>query len=992
MKKIMLRTILSTFPKAMRAAALINEDFRNHLQTNNAIVQIRLKDNSVVHYYAFENGKILSRPILHEKPDVEIIFKSVRVALGFLKASPDQGDIVHFIKNYQVELLGDDLLSHWFATLVKKMTSGFLSKGVLMPDGAVRYTTNTNGGPLFVFVKNNKIIRTLPIDLMDDDPASWTIKAHGESFTPLRKSLVNVHALASKSLVYSDKRLLYPMKRIDFDSQGERNTKNRGISGYERISWEEALDIVVSEITRQKTVHGPGSITLFHPAHHTQGNLGYWLSALFRFGNIIGVTPMAFSPISWEGWYWGAQHHYGNSLRLGHAGSYGTVEDCLQEAELIVFWASDPESTSGLYAGFEGTQRRLWAKKLGIQFVHIDPHYNHTAQLLGGKWLPVRPTTDSALAHAIMYVWIVEDLYDKDYVAKRTTGFDEWKAYILGETDGTPKTPKWQEAETGISAKDVLSLARLWASKKTYLSAGGLGGGFGGACRASSGLQWARNMILLMAMQGWGKPGVNFGNLQCGAPLDMSIYFPGYAEGGISGDLERTASSINNYTRMPHVLTKNTVAQIMPREGLPEAVKQDNCVMFPWDGSSLEKQFDPVEYPKPGYSRVHMLYRYGASSFGTTMNSSRLVDMYRDESMEFVVNQSIWNEGEVQFADIILPACTSFERYDISEVCGCAGYIHHNQNQMNHRMVVMQHKCIEPLGESKSDYQIFLDILSRLGFGMMFSEGCDDLDWCKRIFESSDLKYYISWKDFLKKGYVVLPPEDEKTRDPVYMRWYAEGKKKDVPQPHHLPANYSKKFLEGLKTQSGKIEFLTNSLRRVAPDNKERPVLNRYMTSWEGRRSKTLFKKYPLQMVSAHPRYSFHTQADGKNSHINSIKDHRITVDGYAYWVIHMNNHDAKERNLRQNSLVAVSNDRGTVICAVDISPLVARGVVKTFESCAEFDFVETSDGRIIDRGGSVNLLTPSRSQAEGTSAIAPNSCLVEVTEWTGSWSEAANE
>ena len=68
-----------------------------------------------------------------------------------------------------------------------------------------------------------------------------------------------------------------------------------------------------------------------------------------------------------------------------------------------------------------------------FEFIHIDPHYNPTAQLFGGRWIPIRPQTDAALAIAIMYVWIKEDLYDVDYVRTRTTGFDEWRAYVMGE-------------------------------------------------------------------------------------------------------------------------------------------------------------------------------------------------------------------------------------------------------------------------------------------------------------------------------------------------------------------------------------------------------------------------------------------------------------------------------------------------------------------------------------------------------------------------------
>src|SRR5205814_2332369 len=164
------------------------------------------------------------------------------------------------------------------------------------------------------------------------------------------------HALALKSMVYSPKRVLYPMKRVDFDVNGERNVQQRGISGYTRISWDEALDIVAGEIQRIKREHGPGALAIAQPAHHPWGNL------------------------------------------------------------------------------------------------------NHTAQLLGGKWITIRPGTDAALAMAVMHEWIVDGTYDKDYVAQRTTGFGEWRAYLLGTSDGVAKTPEWQEAETGVAAKDVRSL------------------------------------------------------------------------------------------------------------------------------------------------------------------------------------------------------------------------------------------------------------------------------------------------------------------------------------------------------------------------------------------------------------------------------------------------------------------------------------------------------------------------------------------------------
>ena len=73
------------------------------------------------------------------------------------------------------------------------------------------------------------------------------------------------------------------------------------------------------------------------------------------------------------------------SLRIGQCETYGGVEDCLKEAEMIVFWSANPEATSGSYGAFEGTVRRNWLKETDIEIVHIDPYYNDTAQFLGGR-------------------------------------------------------------------------------------------------------------------------------------------------------------------------------------------------------------------------------------------------------------------------------------------------------------------------------------------------------------------------------------------------------------------------------------------------------------------------------------------------------------------------------------------------------------------------------------------------------------------------------
>lgn len=980
MKSLILKVILAGLPVILKGTAKKSLKFREFLGRNNAIVQIQLKNGSIGRYYIIKNGSITSKGGVHPHADVRMMFKDIRTALTMMKPNADMGEVVHAAKNFKVQVHGPDNLVVWFMQLLNMSQSAGIQFGTKTEFGEDRYTTLTNGGPLFVYVKNDKIIRVTPIDFEDKDGESWTINARGRSFKPRRQATVAPHALAVKSSVYSDKRILHPLKRVDFDPNGERNPQNRGKSGYVQISWDEALDLVTNEIKKQKKDHGPGSITISHGSHHQWGNVGYYLSSLLRFGNLIGFTRIAANPDSWEGWYWGAMHHWGHSHRIGVAGNYGTVEDCLQESELIVFWSSDPESTNGAYMGFEGTQRRLWAKELGIEFVHIDPHFNPTAQLIGGRWIPIKPGTDAALAHAIMYVWDTEGLYDKEYVENRTTGYAEWREYLIGITDGIPKTPEWQENETNVPARVVRALARHWASKKTYLSAGAGGTGFGGACRGANGAQWARSMVMMMAMQGLGKPGVNMGNLQLGTPVDHEFYFPGYADGGISGELQWNGNAVNNYQKMPHVITVNPVRQLIPKQKLPEAIINGSATGYLWDGMATEIQFAPFEYPMKGYSKVHMIYKYGGSYFSTLSESKRMEDAYKHESIEFVVNQSIWLEGEALFADVILPACTNLERFDIGEWGSGGGYLQHGFNGVNHRVIALQHKCIEPLGESKSDYEIFSLILQRLGLGAMFTEGCSELDWAKRVFDSSDVSHHITWKEFCKRGYFVVPREQDGLQPPVNFRWFAEDRMKDIPEPQPLPSQWAGEFGKGLQTPSGKLEFIPETLKRLEKEDPDRPILNKYISSWEGP-SSTSISEFPFQLIATHSRYSFHTSADGKDSFTNDISDHRRLVKGHYYWVVKINQIDANEKGIENGDLVKIYNKRGAVICAADVTSIVVPGVLKSYEASAEYTPVEI-DGEVVDIGGSLNILTSSRSQSINTSSMAPNSCLVQVQKW----------
>ena len=109
----------------------------------------------------------------------------------------------------------------------------------------------------------------------------------------------------------------------------------------------------------------------------------------------------------------------------------------------------------------------FWSKA-GIKQVYICPDLNYGAAVHADKWIPVLPNTDAALQLAIIYTWITEGTYDKEYVRTHTVGFDKVEDYVLGKEDGVPKTPEWASAKCGVPEWTIKALAREFASNNFH--------------------------------------------------------------------------------------------------------------------------------------------------------------------------------------------------------------------------------------------------------------------------------------------------------------------------------------------------------------------------------------------------------------------------------------------------------------------------------------------------------------------------------------------
>ncbi|MFC6911393.1 molybdopterin dinucleotide binding domain-containing protein [Novosphingobium lubricantis] len=157
----------------------------------------------------------------------------------------------------------------------------------------------------------------------------------------------------------------------------------------------------------------------------------------------------------------------------------------------------------------------------------------------------------------------------------------------------------------------------------------------------------------------------------------------------------------------------------------------------------------------------------------------------------------------------------------------------------------------------------------------------------------------------------------------------------------------------------------------------------RYRPPFEGYASGKPNGPYPLQLVTPHQRFSFHTAQDGKNAAISDVPDHKILIKGRYYWIVRIGEADARARGIAHHDVVKIHNDRGAVICAAEVTSRMADGVVHSYESSANYEPLG-EPGNSPDIGGCVNLLTPARMQSEGTVASAGSLCMVEIEKWDG--------
>ncbi len=830
-----------------------------------------------------------------------------------------------------------------------------------------------DGNSSVVDVSDGKIVRIRPLhydwQYNWDELNPWRMEVRGKVLEPCRKSLIPPFALGYKKRVYSPNRILYPLRRVDWHPDGERNVQNRGESKYVRISWDEAVEIVAKELIRVKEKYGPEAVLSQSDGHgegksihSTHGSANKLLALLGGFTLQIRNTD------SWEGWAWGAKHAWGMEPVDEMLPAANLIPDIAENAQLVLFWGCDPETTAWGFNGQMASRVCYWFTELGIKCIYICPDLNYGAAVHADKWIPIKPGTDAALQLAIAYIWITEGTYDKEYVAAHTYGFDKFKEYVLGEEDEIPKTAEWAGGLTGIPVMTIKALAREWASKRTSIAHGN----GGPTVRGPYSTEPARLEVLLLAMQGLGKPGVHQVKM-----LEWGIFGPSPMPRGVItpqsnelatphdrwGAAEVPSVQISGMVmpkgppppNMPMGLAQMVAKQIIPKNLIHEAILHPP---ISWYGngrfmSALEDHFVKYTYPAKGCSEVHMIWTDTPCWITCWNDSNSYIKALRSPKIEFIVAQNPWLENDCLFADVILPSSTKIEEEDIT-ADGESGQIH---------TVMSGGKCVEPLGESKSTYEIACLVADRLGLLKEYTDGKTVEELNRKNFEKTGIANRISYEEFEKKGYYAIPVDPNWKDTPAGMRGFYED-------PDNNP----------VKTPSGKIEFSSQNLAKHFPDDKERPPVPHWIEKGEShdeRLSSERAKKYPLLIMSNHPRWRVHAQCDEitwtREAPTCKVKG----PDDYNYEPLWINPVDAASRSVKSGDVVKVYNERGIVLGGAYVTERIMPGVVY-MDHGARYDPIAPGE---IDRGGAINTITPHNLTSKNATGMVVSSFLVEVEQ-----------
>ncbi len=592
--------------------------------------------------------------------------------------------------------------------------------------------------------------------------------------------------------------------------------KGKGL--FTRISWDEALETIATKFKQIADEFGPQAIQPYSYA----GTMGLVQGSSMdrRFFHKLGASLLDRTICASAG-------AAGYKATIG--ASIGTDMERFDEAKLIIIWGSNP-ITSNVH---------LWpkiveAKRRGAKIIAIDPYRSLSAEKCD-EHLALLPGTDGALALAMMHVLIKEYLLDEDYIKKYTFGFELLKERVADWT------PARAAVITGLSEEAILKLTREYATTKPAVIRLNYG-----MQRHTGGGMAVRNVACLPALIGaWRYPAGGI-LLSTSGTYGINTY-----------QLERPDLIWNN----PRTINMSAIGDALL--GFHRTVRHHNSNQA---ATEIEQVLTPLDPP------IKAICVYNSNPVAIAPDSRKVIAGFKREDL-FTVVHEIFQTDTADYADIVLPATTQLEQFDVHKSYG-------------HLYMLANNPAIEPIGESKPNSEVF----RLLAHGMGFTEDCfhdSDVEIGRQAIDYSHPRMQeINMVDLKEKGW-------QRLNVPLRYAPFAEG-------------NYP--------TPSRKCEFFSETLAKQGID-----PLPTFIAPVESvQTAPKLAKKYPLAIISP-PAHNF------LNSSFANLPSF-IKAEKEPFLEIHPD--DAGVRAIKDGDRVKIFNDRGSFTAKARVSDKARNSVV----------------------------------------------------------------
>ncbi len=313
--------------------------------------------------------------------------------------------------------------------------------------------TSTHWGVYEVEVAEGKVARLKPF-------------AHDPDPSPIGDSM--------PAALTSPARILRPaIRRSWLESGPGARTEGRGAEPFVEVPWDEALDLVAAELKRVKSAHGNEAIFAGSYGWGSAGRFHHAQSQVHRFMNAIGGYVRHVTSYSLGAGRTLLPHVLRgiDELRSRHTAWASLEKHC----QLFVAFGGVPaknvQVNSGGVSQHDARPGLLSLARAGVAFVNVSPVRQDLGEVPGAEWIPIRPNTDTAVMLALAHVLVTENLHDRAFLAKHCAGFERFRPYLTGETDGVPKSPEWAGPIAGVEPERLRALARRMAASRTFVNA-----------------------------------------------------------------------------------------------------------------------------------------------------------------------------------------------------------------------------------------------------------------------------------------------------------------------------------------------------------------------------------------------------------------------------------------------------------------------------------------------------------------------------------------